>query len=130
MKKILFVIGSLRKDSFNRKMAAEVEKILSGRAEISYLDYYNLPYMNQDIEFPAPETVAKVRATVQNVDGLWFFTPEYNYSYPGVLKNLLDWLSRPLKANDFASGTAVLGKKGVYKWHRRKIQDGRLKGKT
>ena len=111
MKKILFVVGSLRKDSFNRKMAAEAEKMLAGCAEISYLDYSNLPYMNQDIEFPAPETVAKVRATVQNVDGLWFFTPEYNYSYPGVLKNLLDWLSRPLKANDFASGTAVLGKK-------------------
>ena len=113
MKKILFVVGSLRKDSFNRKMAAEAEKMLAGRAEISYLDYSNLPYMNQDIEFPAPKEAANARQAFQSADGIWFFTPEYNYSYPGVLKNLLDWMSRPLKANDFSSGTAVLGKKAA-----------------
>ena len=113
MKKILFIVGSARKDSFNRKMAAEAEKFLAGKAEISYLDYYDIPYMNQDIEFSAPESVAKARQAVQAADGIWFFTPEYNYSYPGLLKNLLDWLSRPLKANDFASGTAVSGKKAA-----------------
>ena len=113
MKKIIFVVGSLRKDSFNRKMAAEAEKILAGRAEITYLDYSDIPYMCQDIEFPTPESVAKARSAVRNSDGIWFFTPEYNYSYPGVLKNLLDWLSRPLKANDLTSGTAVMGKKAT-----------------
>ena len=81
MKKILFVIGSARKDSFNRKMAAEAEKMLAGKAEISYLDYYDLPYMNQDIEFPVPESVAKARLAVQSADGIWFFTPEYKFRF-------------------------------------------------
>ena len=57
MKKILFIIGSLRKESFNKKLAKEVEQMLSGRAMVEYLDYSDVPLMNQDIEFPAPEAV-------------------------------------------------------------------------
>jgi NAD(P)H-dependent FMN reductase len=62
------------------------------------------------MEFPAPESVAKVRRAVQEADGIWIFTPEYNYQIPGVLKNLLDWLSRPLAPNDWERGSAVKGK--------------------
>ena len=111
MKKILFIVGSMRKQSFNRQLSEIVKEKLNGKAEIKELAYSDLPYMNQDIEFPTPEAVARVRTEVEEADGIWIFTPEYNYSYPGVLKNLLDWLSRPYKANDFASGTAVLDKK-------------------
>lgn len=57
--------------------------------------------------------MASVREMVGQADGLWFFTPEYNASYPGYLKNLVDWLSRPLKPNDFASGTAATGRKAT-----------------
>ena len=66
--------------------------------------------MNQDMEFPAPESVAGVRQAVQEADGIWIFSPEYNYQIPGVLKNLLDWLSRPLAPNDWERGSAVRGK--------------------
>ena len=66
--------------------------------------------MNQDIEFPAPAVVQRVRDEVRIADGIWIFTPEYNSSYPGLLKNLLDWLSRPLKPNDYANPTAISGK--------------------
>lgn len=52
--------------------------------------------MNQDIEYPAPEAVKRVRDAVKSADGIWFFTPEYNHFFPGVLKNLNDWLSRPI----------------------------------
>ena len=52
--------------------------------------------MNQDIEYPAPEAVKRVRDAVKSSDGIWFFTPEYNHYFPGVLKNLIDWLSRPI----------------------------------
>ena len=100
MKKILFIIGSLRKESFNKKLAKEVEEMLDGRATVEYLDYSDVPLMNQDIEFPAPEAVKRVREKVAKADALWIFTPEYNYSYPGHLKNLIDWLSRPLVAGD------------------------------
>ena len=111
MKKILFIVGSLRKDSFNRKLAGEAERMLDGRATVEYLDYSDVPLLNQDLEFPAPETVKKVREKVAEADALWIFTPEYNYSYPGHLKNLIDWLSRPLVAGDRQTPLAINGKK-------------------
>ena len=111
MKKILFIIGSLRRGSFNRKLAEEVERMLAGRATVEYLDYSDVPMMNQDIEFPAPEDVRRVREKVAESDALWIFSPEYNYSYPGHLKNLIDWLSRPLVAGDRQTPLAINGKK-------------------
>ena len=110
MKNILMVVGSLRKQSFNRQLAQKIEAILAGRAKVTYLEYGDLPYMNQDIEFPAPESVSRVRTAVQNADGIWICTPEYNHSIPGGLKNLLDWLSRPLEENNWKLGSAVKGK--------------------
>lgn len=110
MKKILFIVGSLRAKSFNRQLAREAEKLLAGRAEVSYLEYGDLPWLNQDTEFPAPEAVSRLRKTVAEADGLWIFTPEYNGSYPGHLKNLLDWLSRPVKPMDYATPTCIAGK--------------------
>ena len=111
MKKILFIIGSLRKESFNRKLAEEAERLLQGRAIVEYLDYSDVPLMNQDIEFPAPDAVRRVRDKVAEVDALWIFSPEYNYSYPGHLKNLIDWLSRPLVVGDQQTPLAINGKK-------------------
>ena len=57
MKKILFIIGSLREGSFNRKLAEEAERMLDGRATVEYLDYSDVPMINQDFEFPAPQAV-------------------------------------------------------------------------
>ena len=111
MKTILFIIGSLREGSFNRKLAEEAERMLDGRATVEYLDYSDVPMMNQDFEFPAPEAVRKVREKVAEADALWIFSPEYNYSYPGHLKNLIDWLSRPLVAGDRQTPLAINGKK-------------------
>ena len=109
MKNVLMIVGSLRKDSFNHQLARQVEAMLAGKAEVSFLQFADLPFMNQDIEFPAPESVARVRQAVQKADGIWIFSPEYNYQIPGVLKNLLDWLSRPLAPNDWERGSAVKG---------------------
>lgn len=111
MKKILFIVGSLRKNSFNLILAKEAERILTGTAEIKYLDYEALPLMNQDMEHPEPEMVSHIRKTVMDADGIWIFTPEYNASYPGQLKNLLDWLSRPIPQSPPAPKTAIAGKK-------------------
>ena len=110
MKKVLMIVGSLRKNSFNHQLAKQVEDMLLERAEVRFLSYGDLPFMNQDMEFPAPESVARVRQAVQEADGIWIFSPEYNYQIPGVLKNLLDWLSRPLIPNDWERGSAVKGK--------------------
>lgn len=110
MKKILMIVGSLRKQSFNRQLAQKIEAILGDRACVTYLEYRDIPYLDQDMEFPAPESVARVRSAVQEADGIWICTPEYNYQIPGGLKNLLDWLSRPLEENNWKLGSAVKGK--------------------
>lgn len=110
MKTVLFVVGSFRVRSFNRQLAREAETLLAPRCRVEWLDFSSVPFMNQDLESPVPAPVAAARAAVKAADGLWFFSPEYNYSYPGLLKNLLDWLSRPVDPSDRASAV-VAGKK-------------------
>ena len=111
MKKILFIIGSLRAKSFNRQLANVAKEIIGNRAEVSELGYSDLPLLNQDIEQPEPEVVARIRKAVSEADALWIFTPEYNMSYPGHLKNLLDWMSRPVKPMDYGTPTCINGKR-------------------
>jgi NAD(P)H-dependent FMN reductase len=72
--------------------------------------------MNQDLESQqttdnGQQSIFRVRQEVLKADGIWIFTPEYNHSYPGLLKNLFDWLSRPMDISNFANPTAVQGKK-------------------
>lgn len=113
MPRILMIVGSLRKQSFNHQLAREIERIIGDRAEVTFLDWGDVPLMNQDIEWPAPEAVQRVRDAVLAADGLWFFSPEYNYQIPGGLKNLLDWLSRPLDEHDRTSPSAIKGKRAA-----------------
>ena len=111
MKKILFIIGSLRAKSFNRQMANVAKEVIGNRAIVEELDYSDLPLLNQDIELPEPAAVDRIRKAVAEADALWVFTPEYNSSYPGHLKNLLDWLSRPVIPMDYATPTCINGKR-------------------
>ncbi|MCF0231902.1 MAG: NAD(P)H-dependent oxidoreductase [Enterococcus sp.] len=113
MKKILMIVGSLRENSFNRQLAQRATELLEGKADVSFLEFADIPFMNQDLEEPVFAEIKRVRAKVADADGLWFFSPEYNHSYTGVLKNLLDWLSRPVVPGDYLSGTALAGKKAA-----------------
>ena len=110
-KNILFIVGSMRKQSFNRQLAALAEGMLADRFDIQYLAFEDVPLMNQDLEAETPAPVVRVRKEILAADGIWIFTPEYNFSYPGLLKNLLDWLSRPMDMSDFSNPSAVVGKK-------------------
>lgn len=94
MKHILFIVGSFRKDSFNQVAANFLATQLEGKANVSFLDYKDVPFFNQDTEFPTPEAVVKVREQLKAADALWIVSPEYNASIPAVLKNVLDWISR------------------------------------
>lgn len=105
--KIVAIVGSLRKDSFNRQLALAAKAVVGSRADFEILDYSDVPLLNQDIEYPAPAPVKRVREAVKAADGVWIFTPEYNHFFPGVLKNLLDWLSRPISD---AQPRVVIGK--------------------
>lgn len=111
-KKVLFVVGSLRKGSFNHQLAEQAEKLFEGKAEVSYLDYSQVPLFNQDLETPVLPSVQAARDAVAEADAIWIFSPVYNYSIPGPVKNLLDWLSRSLDLSN-PRGASVLQDKLV-----------------
>ena len=110
MKNILFIVGSLRKGSFNHQLAEEAEKMLAGKANVSYLDYSQVPVFNQDLESPVLPVLAEVREQVLVADAIWIFSPVYNHSIPGPVKNLLDWLSRALDLSDTRGASALQDK--------------------
>ncbi|KGK90086.1 NADPH-dependent FMN reductase [Clostridium sp. HMP27] len=97
---IVAIVGSLRKDSLNLQLAEEVKRYLKDKANVEIIDYSEVPLLNQDMEYPAPEKVKEIREKIKKADGIWFFTPEYNHFFPGVLKNLIDWLSRPVSKTE------------------------------
>ncbi|MEZ4510052.1 MAG: NAD(P)H-dependent oxidoreductase [Eubacteriales bacterium] len=108
-KRIAAIVGSLRKDSFNRQLALAAKEAVGDRAIFEIIDFSDVPMMNQDIEYPAPESVRRVREQIKAADGVWIFSPEYNHSYPGLLKNLIDWLFPP----DQQEERQVLSKKPI-----------------
>lgn len=109
-KKVLFIVGSLRKGSFNHQMALEAEKALAGKAEVSYLDYSAIPLFSQDLEVPTLPAVTAAREAVLATDAIWIFSPVYNFSIPGTVKNLLDWLSRAIDLSDTRGASALQDK--------------------
>lgn len=107
MKKILFIVGSLRQGSFDQQFARNAEKALEGKAEVSYLDWAQVPVFSQDLEADIPASVQAAREAVLAVDAIWVFSPVYNFAIPGSVKNLLDWLSRALDLSDTTGASAL-----------------------
>ena len=110
MKNILFIVGSLRQGSFNHQMAQNAEKALEGKANVTYLDWKDVPVFSQDLEANTPAPVAAAREAVLAADAIWIFSPVYNFSIPGSVKNLLDWLSRALDLSDTTGASALQDK--------------------
>lgn len=109
MTKIGIMVGSLRKDSYNKKLGETVKEILEKdfSAEVEFLEIGNLPLYNGDMEENFPKEAEVLKNKIESCHRLVFITPEYNRSIPGVLKNALDWASRPSGKNSF-SGKKVL----------------------
>jgi chromate reductase len=93
--KIAVVVGSLRKESLNRKLANAIERLAPGRCSFTHLDIGDLPLYNQDDDASPAESVKRMKAIINASHGLLFVTAEYNRSMPGVLKNAIDHASRP-----------------------------------
>ena len=93
--KILGIAGSLRQGSYNRSALRAAAELAPEGAEIESYDIDGFPGMNQDQEKDPPAKVTEFKAKIREADAILFVTPEYNYSVPGVLKNAIDWLSRP-----------------------------------
>ncbi|MBA3756243.1 MAG: NAD(P)H-dependent oxidoreductase [Nitrosomonas sp.] len=92
---IAVVIGSLRKDSFNRKLANAIVKLAPSEFSFKQVQIDDLPLYNQDDDTNPAESVKRLKAEIVASHGLLFVTPEYNRSIPGVLKNAIDHASRP-----------------------------------
>jgi len=94
--KILALPGSLRAASYNRLLILAAEELTPAGVEIQVHEIDDIPLYDADLDKePAPEPVARLRAAIADADALLLSTPEYNYSVPGVLKNAIDWASRP-----------------------------------
>lgn len=99
---IAVIVGSLRKDSFNRKLADALAKLAPSGFVFKQLEIGDLPLYNQDDDAQQAPAVKRLKAEIQSAHGLLFVTPEYNRSMPGVLKNALDHASRPYGKNAWA----------------------------
>ncbi|GEL78511.1 NADPH-dependent FMN reductase [Tenuibacillus multivorans] len=91
---IVMIVGSLRKESFNKQLANTMEERFKEKINLKIADIGSLPLFNQDEEHDPPQVVKDFKAEIAQADGIVMVTPEYNWSVPGVLKNALDWASR------------------------------------
>jgi len=105
---ILGFAGSLRKRSLNRAILAAASELLPGKATLEIFDLEGIPLFNQDQEKQPPDRVREFKAKIRAADALLIAVPEYNYSVSGVLKNAIDWASRPYGDNAFEGKPVAL----------------------
>lgn len=103
----LGIIGSLRKDSYNRMLFKAFGQVLPEGVNLNEAEIADLPLYNQDLEDDFPKSADKLKKAIEQADGIIFFTPEFNRTIPAPLKNAVDWFSRPYGKNSIA-GKPVL----------------------
>ena len=107
---ILGFAGSLRKQSYNRAILAAALEMVPDDAALEIFDLEGILPFNQDLELQPPEKVKEFKTRIRAADAILIATPEYNYSIPGVLKNAIDWASRPYGDNAFdGKPVAIMG---------------------
>ncbi|HWQ65438.1 MAG TPA: NADPH-dependent FMN reductase [Methanospirillum sp.] len=107
---IAVIVGSLRKDSFNQRLADAIVKLAPLEFSFSKVQISDLPLYNQDDDENQAASVVRMKSEINAADGILFVTPEYNRSIPGVLKNAIDHGSRPYGHNVWAGKPAgILG---------------------
>jgi len=100
--RILAFAGSLRKGSYNKALVRAAVEVAPENVTMEVFDLEGIPPFNQDNENNPPPKVTEFKEKIRNADALLIATPEYNYSIPGVLKNAIDWASRPYRDNSLA----------------------------
>ncbi|MBM4333858.1 MAG: NAD(P)H-dependent oxidoreductase [Deltaproteobacteria bacterium] len=105
---ILGFAGSLRKGSYNRSLLRAAMELVPRDVELEIFDLEGIPPFNQDLENQPPDKVKEFKAKIRAAEAIIIVTPEYNYSIPGVLKNAIDWASRPYGDNALEGKPAAL----------------------
>ncbi len=105
---IAVIVGSLRKESFNLKLAKALAKLGKDKFDMKFLQIGDLPLFSQDLEADFPAQATRLKNEIMAADAVLFVTPEYNRSLPGVMKNAIDWASRPYGKNAFAGKPAAI----------------------
>jgi chromate reductase, NAD(P)H dehydrogenase (quinone) len=100
--RILGFAGSLRKGSYNKAILRTAKELSPANIVIEIFDLEGIPPYNQDLDDHMPDRVKELKSKIKAADAILIATPEYNYSVPGVLKNAIDWASRPPGQNSFA----------------------------
>ena len=107
---VAVLVGSLRKDSINLKLARAIEKLAGAELKFDYIQINDLPLYTQEFDQNYPPVCQRLKKSIEAAQALLFVTPENNRSIPGVLKNAIDIASRPWGTNSFAGKPgAVLG---------------------
>ncbi len=110
--RLLAIAGSLRSNSVNRALLEAAEELVPPGVTVALFDISEIPLYNQDLDTDErrPESVGRLKSAIADADGLLIATPEYNYSFPGVLKNVIDWASRPAMRSPLKSKpVAIVG---------------------
>ena len=111
--RIAGIAGSLRKGSYNKSALQAALKLVPKGSSLDILDLEGIPGFNQDLEQAFPPQAREFKAKVKAADAILIVTPEYNYSVPGVLKNAIDWASRPYGDSAWnAKPVAIMGASG------------------
>jgi chromate reductase len=106
--RILGIAGSLRRESYNRAALQAATTLVPEGATIEIFELDGIPGFNQDEEQNPPAKVVELKKQIREADAILFVTPEYNYSVPGVLKNAIDWASRPYGDSAWNSKPAAI----------------------
>lgn len=106
--RILGIVGSLRSGSYNRLALRAAQELLPDGVELELIELHGIPVFNQDDELLPPAAVVEFKRRIAAADAILFATPEYNYSIPGVLKNAIDWASRPYGKSAWLGKPAAL----------------------
>lgn len=93
--KLAIVVGSNRRESINRKLAQAIAKLGQGAFEPAFVQIDDIPMYNQDLEANWPESASRLKRELEAADAILVVTPEHNRAIPAVLKNAIDWASRP-----------------------------------
>ncbi len=108
--KILVLVGGISKGSLNEKLFVAIKAKHSDELDFEDFDIKSLPFFSQDLELDPPSLVLELRQRIRSADGILMITPEYNRSFPAVLKNAIDWGSRPYGQSSWDKKTVgVLG---------------------